>query len=197
MIVIKHRINTINRIKNLPTNFGAEVDIRSRNKRLIISHDPMRSGIYLEKWLEFYKHRFIIFNIKEEGLEKELFKVIKKFSVGDFFLLDQSFPYYIKHLNIYGKYSSLRISDFESLDKKDELSKITKWLWIDFLRSFPLTASKIVELKKRNHKLCVVSPELINNFKVEEKIRLIRKRFEEAKIKIDAVCTKKSSLWVT
>ena len=195
MIVIKHRINTINKIKNLPVKYGAEIDIRSENRKLVICHDPMKSGVSLEKWLKFYKHKFLIFNIKEEGLEKELFNLIRRFSINDFFLLDQSFPYYIRNFKLYGKYSSLRISDFESLDRKEKLSKITKWLWIDFLVGFPLTISEIKKLKKRKHKFCIVSPELINNIKVDQKVKLIRKMFNDAKIEIDAVCTKNISLW--
>ena len=40
MIIVQHRRNTINLLKETPVKFGVEVDIRSYGDKLIIHHDP-------------------------------------------------------------------------------------------------------------------------------------------------------------
>ena len=32
MLIIKHRINTIKKLRKTPNNFGVEIDLRSKNK---------------------------------------------------------------------------------------------------------------------------------------------------------------------
>ena len=69
MLIIKHRLNTIKKLENLRHDYGAEIDIRSYNREIIISHDPFKKGEKLKKWLKKFKHKFIIFNIKEDQIE--------------------------------------------------------------------------------------------------------------------------------
>ena len=49
MLIIKHRINTVKDLMNLPKKFGAEIDIRSFNNELIINHNPFEVGIKLKE----------------------------------------------------------------------------------------------------------------------------------------------------
>lgn len=195
MLIIKHRINTIKDIMNLPKKFGAEIDIRSFNNELIISHDPFNDGIKLEEWLKFYDHNFIIFNIKEEGIEFKLLKLINNLKITKYFFLDQSFPFFIKHINLFGNNSSIRISRYENIDKAIALKKYTKWLWLDYLNDFPLTKYQIKDLRKFNLKFCVVSPELVVDDNINKRITEIKNIFRESSVNIDAVCTKLPQMW--
>ena len=77
MEIIAHRINTINKLKNLNIKVGVEVDIRSNDKDLVISHDPFSDYINFKDWLSFYNHGTLILNVKENGLEEELIKTMK------------------------------------------------------------------------------------------------------------------------
>ena len=77
MLKIIHRVNTIEKLKKVPNHFGVEIDIHGWNKQLTIHHDALQKGEDLDKWLDEYKHKFIIFNIKEEGIEEEVLKKIK------------------------------------------------------------------------------------------------------------------------
>ena len=52
MLIIKHRLNTIKKLENLKHDYGAEIDIRSYNREIIISHDPFKKGEKLKKWLK-------------------------------------------------------------------------------------------------------------------------------------------------
>ena len=195
MLIIKHRVNSIKEIETTPIDFGVEIDVRSERKELILSHDPFKTGDKLKDWLKKFKHKFIVFNIKEEGIEVELFKLIKEFNIKNFFLLDQSFPFYIKTLNTYGKHSSNRLSDYENLERVLMLREHTKWVWVDYFKNFPLKISDIKKLKKLKFKLCIVSPELLDHSGVEAKIKLIKNKFNRAKEKIDMVCTKSEKFW--
>ena len=53
MILIKHRVNSISKLKNTPSNFGVEIDIRSEKKRLYLNHNPFGEGELLENWIKF------------------------------------------------------------------------------------------------------------------------------------------------
>ena len=174
MLIIKHRVNSIKGIDTTPIDYGVEIDVRSERKELILSHDPFKPGDKLKDWLKRFNHKFIVFNIKEEGIEVELFKLIKKYNIKNFFLLDQSFPFYIKTLNEYGKHSSNRLSDYENLERVLMLREHTKWVWVDYFKNFPLEISDIKKLKKLKFKLCIVSPELLNHSSVDIKIKSIR-----------------------
>ena len=94
--IILHRINTINLLKKSPKKFGVEVDVRSYNGSLILHHEPFKKGPDFSKWLKFYSHTYLIINIKEEGLEIPILKLLQKFKLKNFFFLDQSFPFLVK-----------------------------------------------------------------------------------------------------
>ena len=48
MIIIKHRVNTSKELKKLSVNFGAEIDLRSKNKDIYLHHDPFKKGSYFQ-----------------------------------------------------------------------------------------------------------------------------------------------------
>ena len=78
MIVSCHRINTIKELKKIPQNYGIEIDLNLFGNKLCLSHDPGKNGELFYKFLKYYNHKFIILNIKAEGLEKKVFRLIKK-----------------------------------------------------------------------------------------------------------------------
>ena len=99
MLSTNEVINTIKQLKNLRTNFGVEVDIRTNNNELVIGHDPFSNYINFNDWISEYKHRKLILNVKEDGLEDILLLKMKLHNIKKFFLLDQGFPYLIKTLD--------------------------------------------------------------------------------------------------
>ena len=52
MEIIIHRINNIKDLKKINTNYGCEIDIRADKSKLILNHDPYKSGDKLENYLE-------------------------------------------------------------------------------------------------------------------------------------------------
>src|SRR3990167_1998804 len=96
MILVSHRRNTIEQLRETPTHYGVEVDIRSEGGRLIIHHDAFAGGEDFERWLDHYRHRLLILNVKEEGLEQRLLALMAAKKIDAFFFLDQSFPFLVK-----------------------------------------------------------------------------------------------------
>lgn len=190
---ILHRVNTINYLKKVPKEFGVEVDIRSFNNKVIISHEPLLNGTSFEEWISFYEHDFLILNIKEEGLEKYVLDILEKYKIKNFFFLDQSFPFLLKTINSGEKRCAIRISEFESIDSAYNLAGRIEWVWIDYFNKFPLNQNDFIGLKKLGYKICIVSPEIQG--KENHEIKNLKSFLMKNKIIPDAVCTKDLGLW--
>lgn len=193
MLIIKHRINTINELKKIPKKFGVEVDLRSNKKDIYLHHNPFSKGVLFNKWVKYYDHKLIVLNVKEEGLEKKIVTILKKNKIKDYFFHDQTFSTLLKNKKI--TKVSIRISEYEELKKKKYLFKYIKWVWVDHFNNFELNEKLYRLLKKQNVKICIVSPELIN-LKNIKKIIVLKKILKVKKYIIDAVCTKRPDLWL-
>ncbi len=193
MIIIKHRVNTINKIINTPKKYGVEIDLRSNFKTIYLNHDPFKKGTKFSQWIKYFKHKLIVLNVKEEGLEKKIINILKKNKTSNFFFHDQTFSSLLK--NKKKTKVSIRYSEFEKLENYSYLFKYIKWIWIDHFTKFPLNAKFYKILKKNNIKICIVSPELVN-IKFKNKIKFLKKKIKKNNYKIDAVCTKFPKLWL-
>lgn len=194
MIIIKHRVNKINDLKKLNKNFGTEIDIRSKNKKIYLHHDPYKQGVELKNWVKFYNHRIIVLNVKEEGLEKQIIKILKKTKINNFFFHDQTFSSLIKSANF--TKVSLRLSEFEEIKNLNKILKKIKWVWIDHFTKFELSMKNYYLIKKNKAKICIVSPELVNKKNYKNKINILKQKIKKNKFNIDAVCTKFPKNWI-
>ena len=187
MIFACHRINTIKKLKKIPKFYAIEIDVRDYKNKIILHHDPFKKGDTLSKFLESYNHRFLILNIKSEGIEIKVLQMLKKFNIKKYFFLDCSFPSIIKLIKGKNRNIAIRISDYESFDNLKKMKYLVKWVWIDCFNTIPLNQKNYNLIKKYKFKICLVSPELhgrkINNKRV---INLIKTQ----KIHIDMLCSK-------
>lgn len=193
MLKIQHRVNTIDQLKAVPVDLGVEVDIRTNGTDLIIHHDPFEDGENFDQWLDSYRHRFIILNVKEEGLEKALQDRMAERGISDFFFLDQSFPFLIKYARLGEKRSAVRLSEFESMKTVQALAGMVDWVWVDYFSKLPIGQEEHIRLKEMGFKLCLVSPELQGFDK--SKISVLKEEIRQEGIVFDAVCTKCAELW--
>lgn len=192
MIIIKHRINKCNQIKDTPLNYGVEIDLRSNFKSLYLQHDPYINGEKFSKWIKYFKHKLLVINVKEEGLEDKAIKILNKNKIKKFFFHDQTFSSLLKNMN--KTKVSIRYSEFEDIKNKSYLFKKIKWVWVDHFTKFPLKKKTYSFFKKNNVKICIVSPELVN-LVLKNKIKNLQKYLKKNKFRIDAVCTKFPELW--
>ena len=194
MKLISHRRNTLEELKQTPSKYGVEVDIRSSRDDLIIHHDPFVAGNSFEEWVSEYKNGTLILNVKEEGLEQRIIQLMEKYDIEDYFFLDQSFPFLIKWSNLEVHRAAVRVSEFESVETALTLAGKIDWVWVDCFTRFPLSAEESVRLKQAGFKLCLVSPELQGQ-DAEKEIPKMIQLLEELKIMPEAVCTKRPDLW--
>lgn len=195
ILKIHHRINDIEALKKVPKEDGVEIDIHAYQDRLVVHHDPFTDSVNFEEWVKYFAHKFVILNIKEEGIEERVLEIVNKANIKDFFLLDLSFPALMKLVRNNEKRIAVRVSDYESVDNALLLSGKVEWVWIDlFNKKFPLSKQDCDLLNKSGFKLCLVSPELHKGNDVDL-ISQIQNFLQTNHIKIDAVCTKNVHLW--
>lgn len=185
---IAHRINTVEELAELPTEYGVELDLRDDlNGRIYISHNPFEAGEDFEAYCKAYAHGTMILNIKSERIEQEVLALMEKYHIKKYFFLDSSFPM-IKLLTDMGvKEVALRFSELEGLDTIRNMAGRAEWVWVDCFTKVPIDRESYQELKSLGYKLCFVSPELEGQ---EEKLSEYKAYLEEQGIVFDAVCTK-------
>ncbi len=186
MIIIAHRVNSIKDLKKLPPACGAEVDVRHSDKtgRLYLNHD-IGGGGDLEEYLKNFRHRFIIFNIKEADTEQQCLDLAEKYHIpkDNYFLLDVEFPYLYSATRAKQiKEIAVRYSEAEPIQTALAQKGFCNWVWIDTNTRLPLDASVIKKL--RGFKTCLVSPDRWGR---PQDIKTYRKKMQALGFQPDAV----------
>ena len=191
-LIIKHRVNTKKDLLKTHIRYGIEIDIRSNDKKIYLSHEPFEKGYDLNEFLKFYNHKFIIANIKEEGIEEKVIEIFYKNKIKNFFLLDTTVPKSLKIKK--GKnILCLRRSEIELLNYESKIINRYKWIWCDYLnKNYSLNNIELKIIAKKKFRLCFTSPELVNK---NYNINLLEKFFTKYKIRPDCICTKKPDEW--
>ena len=96
---------------------------------------------------------------------------MRKYKIKNFFFLDQSFPFLIKTIFIGETRTSIRVSEYESIETALKLSGKAEWVWVDFFNYFPLNHESFLKLKEAQFEL------------------------KKMKINFDAVCTRNPNIW--
>ena len=193
-MLIQHRINNTDELKNVPHSFGVEVDVRSSGKDLICAHDAFTDGELFSDWLKYFKHRFLIVNIKSEGIENSIIEILNKFAITNYFFLDVSFPFMCKLTKEGFRKFAYRVSDLEAYDQAAFKWLGCNWIWLDAFNYFPANEIKKVLSTNQNVKICLVSPEL-HLYRDNKVSKEIEKQIHETKLTFDAICTKEPQKW--
>lgn len=187
MEFIAHRINTVEELKNVPKEYGVEIDVRDFGDRLILQHDPFKDGEDFEDYLKHYNHGIMILNIKSERIEYRVLELIQKYEIEKYFFLDSSFPMIYNLSKEGNKNIALRFSEFEGIDTILNLRNKVEWIWVDCFTVLPINYEIFAILKENGFNICLVSPELQGQ---DEKIELYKKYLNDNNIIFDAICTK-------
>jgi hypothetical protein len=159
----KEEKNTLEALtKGLDKGYGLETDIRDLNGKLVVSHDmPLSdSAIPIEKLLEHYSSRgctsTLGLNIKSDGLQNSLLRLLEAYKIENYFVFDMSIPDGLGYQRLKMP-TFIRESDLESYPK---LKRETQGVWLDELRTPWINATIIKELAAETQAVCIVSPEL-------------------------------------
>ncbi|WP_459862299.1 PI-PLC domain-containing protein [Endothiovibrio diazotrophicus] len=193
-MIIRHRCNTLSDLQATPPELGVEIDLRSRDGELILAHDPFVTGERFADWLTAYRHRFLIVNVKEEGLERAVLARLAEHRIEAFFFLDQSFPFLLKSALAGERRCAVRVSEYESVETALRLAGRVDWVWVDTFTHLALTGEEAQRLQQAGLRLCLVSPELVGR-SGSAPVAAMRAELTTRGIAIDAVCTKTPEAW--
>jgi len=187
MLIIIHRVNTIEELKTVPKEYGVEIDIRAYGNKLILNHEPHEEGDDLREYLKHYNHALIIFNIKEDGIEDEIIELAKEHNISNYFLLDVEYPFiYRATRKMNFKKIAIRYSEAEPIEFALAHKNMADWVWVDTNTVLPLNNESYNKLKQVGYRLCLVCPERWGR---PEDIQKYKDQLNKDGIKLDAVMT--------
>ena len=62
MLIIIHRVNTIEQLKKLPNKYGVEIDVRGYGDKTLLNHDPIYDPTLhddLEEYLKIFSEELV------------------------------------------------------------------------------------------------------------------------------------------
>ncbi len=190
MLLIEHRVNTLEHLQRVPPERGIEVDVRDYDGDLRLVHDPFQNGERLEDMLAAYRHALVIFNVKCDGLESRIMDLAAKYNIANYFFLDLANPTLVNLVRRGVRQVAVRYSEFEPLEFALAFAGQAEWVWVDCFTHLPLNR----EIYRRLHqhfKICLVSPELQKH--PLDWIQSFRRQLCD--MPIDAVCTDYCEEW--
>ncbi len=193
MIIVRHRANGIDDLLSTPHDQGVEIDVRSMDGELIVQHDPFKNGEKLSDWICSFRHKLLILNVKEEGLEEIIIEILASFKITSYFFLDQSFPSLYKLSRVKPEVCSTRASEFESIESAKLLNP--GWVWFDsHTANWDYLSNSLESLRGTSIKTCLVSPEL-QRPNYEQEVIELKSMINARSIHFDAICTKFPQMW--
>jgi len=157
MIIVRHRINTIHELETVPEKYGVEIDVRGYGDKLILNHEPLKAGEDLEEFLKRYRHRFVMFNVKEAGVERRTIELAEKYNITDYVLMDVEFDFIYKAARQGFRDVAIRYSEEEGIDTVLKYKGMIDWVWMNTFTTLPLN-EKVVE-QLQGFKVGLVCPE--------------------------------------
>ena len=191
LLRIAHRVNTVEGLKRTPPWLGVEVDLRDQGTRVIVQHDPFKEGPDFKVYLKHFRHRFIILNVKCEGIEARVLEMVKRRGVENFFFLDLSLPAAVNLVRQGERRIALRCSEYEPPEACLRFRGKIEWAWIDCFNRYPSMGAAYARLR-RHFKTCLVAPEL----QARPPLGPAQARGILSRYQPHAICTKFPDLWV-
>ncbi len=194
MKIYEHRINQMNKLRDVSPDRGVEIDIRASNSNLVLAHDPFTSGELFSEWLKCWRGQSLILNVKEEGLEESILELLENYDVQDFFFLDQSYPSIRRLINLGISKLATRVSDFEDINTA--IKSGSEWIWLDsFTGNWNYLPDTLKLITGMGYKTCLVSPEL-QRTDSEMELKDLKELIKVNNLEITAVCTKHPESWI-
>jgi len=142
-------------------DFGTETDLRDRGSKLVISHDmpdakAMPVNEFFEIYCNFNKSLPLAFNIKADGLQQELSRLLRLYEIRNYFVFDMAVPDALSYVQG-GLMTFTRHSEYEV---QPAYYKQAQGVWLDEFTGHWISDSIIEHHLANGKSLCIVSPEL-------------------------------------
>lgn len=151
----------------LRAGFGIETDIRDRNGKVVVSHDPPlnRSALFSElirDWTDegIVGDQCFALNVKSDGLVPMMGEIEELLKGRNYFFFDMSFPQLLAYSRA-GFPISLRVSELEPapVDLTRELGVAENYLLDGFASDWWIAKDAMDDLVSRSQ-VTVISPEI-------------------------------------
>jgi hypothetical protein len=147
--------------RSFSLGYGTETDLRDHNSRVVISHDmahqaSMPAEVFFEIYKSFGKPLPLALNVKADGLQNEVERLLKEYEIDNYFLFDMAVPdgvlYIRMKLNAY-----TRQSEFEPTPAYYDSAA---GVWLDEFEDHWISKNTITQHRANGKAVCIVSPEL-------------------------------------
>tara|TARA_R110001606_G_scaffold372916_1_gene530153 strand:- start:54 stop:686 length:633 start_codon:yes stop_codon:yes gene_type:complete len=140
---------------------GTETDVRDYKGELVISHDIADENcISLNEFFEIYNKYDdalpLALNVKSDGLQVELKKLLDKHNIINYFVFDMAVPDALQYLKV-GVNTFTRESEYE---KEPSFYDEACGIWLDEFNGHWIDKKVIERHIKNKKKICIVSPDL-------------------------------------
>jgi glycerophosphoryl diester phosphodiesterase len=147
--------------RSFSMGLGTETDVRDCNSQLVISHDVATAGAMpVEEFFDIYKESGkqlpLALNIKADGLQQELARLLSKYDIRNYFVFDMAVPDGLQYAR-QGFNTYTRHSEFETVPAYYDLAI---GVWLDEFSRHWITDTTIEYHLKNKKALCIVSPDL-------------------------------------
>ena len=146
--------------KSLQMGYGTETDFRDLNQQLKISHNMADNNCMdADPFFKLYcgTAYTLALNIKADGIQIPLKKLLDKYDISNYFCFDMSVPDTFGYIDQKIRFFT-RESEYEM---KPALLKEADGIWLDgFISDTWITQGKIENYLGMGKKVCIVSPDL-------------------------------------
>lgn len=170
MIVLSHRGYWLNPAekntraafeRSFSLGFGTETDIRDRDSRLVIAHDMAdKNSMPLESFFETYKNFNtnlpLALNIKADGLQSEVKRLLSLYQIESYFVFDMAVPDGL----LYAKSQMTTFTRQSEYEKDPPYYDLAQGVWLDEFTGHWITDEVILHHMTHRKALCIVSPDL-------------------------------------
>ena len=147
--------------ESFSSGFGTETDFRDYKGQIVISHDiaseeSMNAETFFEIYCSYNDMLPLALNIKADGLQIKLKKLLEKYQISNYFVFDMSVPDGLQYLkqNIN---SFTRQSEYEV---EPSFYEDAQGIWLDEFNGHWINKDIIKKHINKNKQICIVSPDL-------------------------------------
>jgi hypothetical protein len=147
--------------RSFSLGFGTETDIRDLAGELVVSHDmPQGKELSVRGLFEIYRNNDkplpLALNIKSDGLQAPLMKLIREYQIENYFLFDMSIPDALVSLR-HGLRCFTRQSEYEP---EPAFYSQAEGVWLDGFHGEWWDEKLVEKHLNADKKVCIVSPDL-------------------------------------
>ncbi len=154
--------NTLAAIQRAFDNgYGIETDIRDYSGNLVVAHNIGDANCPLfEEVLRIYRQMncdlFLALNVKADGIQELLEKLLEKYSVTNYFVFDMSIPEQVVYRTNGFRYFT-RLSDYET---EPVLLQDADGVWMDEWEKSWIDTDAVMRYLNMGKRVSIISPEI-------------------------------------